>query len=372
MVSLKLFHDISGEKNRIITNFSGNAKEDLRYIKGSEIDDDSLYTSLLDGNSNASIIYNDTKALAQTLLILWYAYNTYKEAKIFSGYNFSKKSYVQAKKKLQNCKKNRKRYFWSTSTLKRGFCGAKYSSVVNLAKVTLVGSTTALLIIWPVLITKKIITDIATGNSIKAALLQVVAVVMATEIPALLQAFADCKSTYLLKPYEFMNLALGRAYIGLGEDTKYKFIPKDSTKQIFSENDIPYFYHCNPSWDPITDKRDIPPDDPRYGSTIGYRGNDARMCNNDFVKEATDMMESEHLIDAIHVLHDPCFSNCDKGKIQIKNTKAIHVKKGKNIVDLYDDSIGVQYEGEDDNSNLLSTMQIKNTKSKSILQASRW
>lgn len=79
-----------------------------------------------------------------------------------------------------------------------------------------------------------------------------------------------CTNGYVLAPHEIMNDAF----------------PNLNTQ--FTEYDIPYMFHCDPSWDPTTNTT-ITVDNPRYGRTKGFAPPSMPYCSN---PNLTDIMKS--------------------------------------------------------------------------------
>ena len=98
-----------------------------------------------------------------------------------------------------------------------------------------------------------------------------------------------CTNAHIIAPHEYANLVLG---YGCSpeypkNDDKVKFVKGEKGNSPLTAVDVPFFYHCDPMWDP--DKNDkLEKSDKDYreklDNTYGYMGAASLYCTNDFGK----------------------------------------------------------------------------------------
>ncbi len=97
-------------------------------------------------------------------------------------------------------------------------------------------------------------------------------IMAATEVMLMAEA---CTNTYVIAPHEYFNRINGKECQTVAGTTSYK------DNSALTANDIPFFYHCDPKYDPIANTylSDADPEDAKFiGKTYGYMGGASQYC----------------------------------------------------------------------------------------------
>lgn len=101
-----------------------------------------------------------------------------------------------------------------------------------------------------------------------------------------------CTNNYVVAPHEYFNQLNGKSCQIVDNIATYK------QKDVLAISDIPFFYHCDPNYDPIAD-RTLSPGNPQdeafIGRTYGYMGSGSQYCNGD-LKKYGDMAQNSKLV----------------------------------------------------------------------------
>lgn len=84
-----------------------------------------------------------------------------------------------------------------------------------------------------------------------------------------------CTNTYVVAPHEYFNRNNNKSCSIVGGVAKYK------DDDVLTANDVPFFYHCDPKYDPIakTSLSDTDEKDAKFiGRTYGYMGGASQYC----------------------------------------------------------------------------------------------
>jgi type IV secretion system protein VirB6 len=109
-----------------------------------------------------------------------------------------------------------------------------------------------------------------------------------------------CTNAFVIAPHEYTNIALGYKccpkHAGdsnsgrCSGETKKKvhFVQGDNKEPPLTEVDVPFFYHCDPKWDPDTNDGAIDLNDSdrrkKLGNTYGYMKEASPYCTNGYGK----------------------------------------------------------------------------------------
>ena len=102
-----------------------------------------------------------------------------------------------------------------------------------------------------------------------------------------------CTNTYVIAPHEFINLETmgGMKY----DETNKRCVPSDDNKKAFNSIDIPFYYHCDPYYQPAANKQAAKTlkdgdDEELIGRTWGYMGAASPYCAGDASQYARKTM----------------------------------------------------------------------------------
>jgi type IV secretion system protein VirB6 len=114
-----------------------------------------------------------------------------------------------------------------------------------------------------------------------------------------------CSNTYVVAPHEYFNQQMGHTCEFVNGEMAYT--QNSNLKPPLTTTDIPFFYHCDPTYDPITDSiLDISTEEgaKMYGRTYGYMGSGSEYCAENFLPYAQRAV-SEKLVGRIIVEQAP-------------------------------------------------------------------
>lgn len=107
-----------------------------------------------------------------------------------------------------------------------------------------------------------------------------------------------CSNLYNVMAHEYINRMNG---IGCQNvNGTVDFVPGGNT---LTANDIPFFYHCDPTWDPISDKTlsvGSSDDAAKIGRTYGYMGTASQYCTGD-MRQWGDWAQANKAVGKIRV-----------------------------------------------------------------------
>ena len=98
-----------------------------------------------------------------------------------------------------------------------------------------------------------------------------------------------CTNAHIIAPHEYANLVLGHKCVPENPSKgTVKFVKgNDTMNRPLTAVDVPFFYHCDPMWDPDKGEK-LDKNDTSYreklDNTYGYMGAASPYCTNDFGK----------------------------------------------------------------------------------------
>ncbi len=101
-----------------------------------------------------------------------------------------------------------------------------------------------------------------------------------------------CTNAYIIAPHEYANIALGYKCDPTKSDGNVKFVQGNNPLPPLTAVDVPFFYHCDPKYDPGTGKPntdgELASSDPDYkmklDNTYGYMQEASPYCTNQYGK----------------------------------------------------------------------------------------
>lgn len=96
-----------------------------------------------------------------------------------------------------------------------------------------------------------------------------------------------CTDAYIIAPHEYANIALGYKCDPAKSDGNVKFVQGSNPLPPLTAVDVPFFYHCDPKYDPDTGS-ELASSDPDYkeklDNTYGYMQEASPYCTNQYGK----------------------------------------------------------------------------------------
>lgn len=148
-----------------------------------------------------------------------------------------------------------------------------------------------------------------------------------------------CASMYVMAPHEVVNKNLGNKCTDVGD----KVVWPDSA---ITNIDVPYFFHCDPRYDPNTGAS-IPNNKQEWiGRTLGYAGSASAMCNNS--KLSSQMSFMKNSVNSIYVasyswLERIWYSNWKPCESGIRGSDPKKVIPGEDSVYVYPANVEAYY-----------------------------
>ncbi len=103
-----------------------------------------------------------------------------------------------------------------------------------------------------------------------------------------------CTNTYVVAPHEYFNQINGHKCEL--KDGVMQYVKQDDNKEPLTEQDMPFFYHCDPTYDPMTDSYiDLNTEMgvKLYGRTYGYMGANSEFCSSRMLPYVQDAVQKK-------------------------------------------------------------------------------
>jgi type IV secretory pathway VirB6-like protein len=99
-----------------------------------------------------------------------------------------------------------------------------------------------------------------------------------------------CTNTFIVAPHEYANLAIGNTCSPKNTNGNVKWVAGKSGQQVLTAVDVPFFYHCDPKYDPDKGGQLVEKDNnykEKLDNTYGYMGEASPYCTNGYGKMVT-------------------------------------------------------------------------------------